>query len=205
MCIVLYVKLIRCSGIQGMYDQLTEGPICHAYMCFVQYLLEPDKFGVVAFKASMLDWLGVHLSLVYMCKLLYVKLIWCNGLVWSYGWLMGVHLPWIYVLCAIPVRADKFGVAVFKASMLDWLGVHLPSVYMCIVLYVKLIWCNYLACSYGQFGGKSVMGICALCYIWNLFGVMVVQRSMFEWRRGKLMWCNGFVEIYAWLEGVNLT
>ena len=31
----------------------------------------------------------------------------------------GVHLSYIYVHCAISTRADKFGVAVFKASMLD--------------------------------------------------------------------------------------
>ena len=57
------------------------------------------------------------------------------------------------------------------------------------------------------------MVICALCYIQNVFGVMVFQRSMLNWRRGwgqsamgiyglcyvymKLIWCNGFPEIYA--------
>ena len=40
MCTVLYVKLLWCSSIQGMYDQLTGGSIYHAYMCFVLYLLE---------------------------------------------------------------------------------------------------------------------------------------------------------------------
>ena len=57
--------------------------------------------------------------------------------------------------------------------------VHLLSVYMCIVLYVKLIWCNGLACSYGQFGGPSTCSIyvhCPMC---------------------QNMWCNGFAEIYA--------
>ena len=60
------------------------------------------------------------------------------------------------------------------------------------------------------------MSINALCYIWNIFGVMVFQRSMLNWRRGwgqsaigicalcytymKLIWCNGFPEIYAQLE-----
>ena len=38
----------------------------------------------------------------------------------------------IYVHCAV---SDKFGVAVFNASILDG-GVHLPLVYMCIVLYL---------------------------------------------------------------------
>ena len=30
------------------------------------------------------------------------------------------------------------------------------------------------------------MGSCALCYIWNLFGVMVFQRSMLDWPGGPL-------------------
>ena len=31
-------------------------------------------------------------------------------------------------------------------------------------------------------GSQSAMGICALCYIWNVCGVMVLQRSMLDWR-----------------------
>ena len=56
----------------------------------------------------------------------------------------------------------------------------------------------------------------------NLFGVVVFQRSVIDWRRGlgsvchgnmcillymKLFWCSGFPEIYARLEegvGVSL-
>ena len=41
--------------------------------------------------------------------------------------------------------------------------------YMCIVLYMKLIWCNGFPEIYGHLeegdGGQSAMGICALCYI----------------------------------------
>ena len=32
-------------------------------------------------------------------------------------------------------------------------------------------------------GGQSAMGICAFCYILNLFGVKVFQKSMVDWRR----------------------
>ena len=73
--------------------------------------------------------------------------MWCNGLACSYGRLVGVHLP---------------------------------SVYMCIVLYVKLIWCKGLACSYGQFGGVHLPAV-YMCIVLCV----------------KLMWCNGFAEIYA--------
>ena len=53
MCILLYVKLIRCSGIPYIYGQLEEG----AFMVYV-------KFGVVLFHTSMVNWRrGIQLSL----------------------------------------------------------------------------------------------------------------------------------------------
>ena len=51
---------------------------------------------------------------------------------------------------------------------------------MCILLYVKLIWCNGLACSYGQFGDICLQYISALSYVSDLCGVMVLQRSMLD-------------------------
>ena len=33
----------------------------------------------------------------------------------------------------------------------------------------------------GQLGGTSAMGICTFFYMWNLFGVVVFQRSMVDW------------------------
>ena len=74
------------------------------------------------------------------------------------------------------MRCGKFGVAVCKASMLDCRRGSICHRYMCIVLYMKLIWCNGFARDLCSIGG------------------------------GGLMWHNGFVEIYAQLEeGVNLT
>ena len=71
-----------------------------------------------------------------MCILLYLKLSWCNGLACSYGQLTGGQSAMdICALCYI-YRSAKFGVAVFKASMLNWLGVSIYHGYMCIVLYI---------------------------------------------------------------------
>ena len=81
-------------------------------------------------------------------------------------------------------------------------GVSICHGYICIVLYMKLPWCNGFAeiCARSAIrcakcdvavlkasmlnwrGCQSAMGICALCHIWNLFGVMVFQRSMLNWR-----------------------
>ena len=60
---------------------------------------------------------------------------------------------------------------------------------MCIFQYVKLIWCSGVPDIYGQLGeGTSDLGICAFCYMWNLFGVVVFHRSMVDWRGVHLPW-----------------
>ena len=58
---------------------------------------------------------------------------------------------------------------------------------MCIVLYMKLIWCNVFHRSmlnWRRGWGQFAIGICALCYIYM-----------------KLIQCNSFPKIYALLEG----
>ena len=85
------------------------------------------------------------------------------------------------------MRCAKFGVVVFKESMLDCRG-SICHEYMCIVLYIymKVIWFNGFPQIYAQLDegwGQSAMGMCALCYIGNLFGVIFLQRSMLNWRR----------------------
>ena len=175
----------------------------------------------MVFKASMLDCRRA-ICHGYMCIVLYMKLIWCNGFAEIYARLEGGNLCGVMVLqrsmlnwrgsiwhryiCIVlyiyrsAIRCAKFGAAVLKASMLDW-GVSICHGYMCIMLYMKLIWCNAFAEIYARsamrcakcgvavlkasmfdWGCQSAMGICALCYIWNLFGVKGLQRSMLNWR-----------------------
>ena len=83
---------------------------------------------------------------------------------------------------------------------------------MCILLYVKLMWCSSIPYIYGQLrgalvymhsaicetfvvkwytihlwsigGGKSAWSICAFSYMWNLFDVVVYHTSMINWRGG---------------------
>ena len=121
-CILLYVKLMQCSGVEWIYDQLMGGSICQVYICILPY----------------------------------VKLIWCSGVAWIYGWLEE------------GVGSICYG-------------------YMCILVYMKPMWCHGFPEIYAQLEegwGQSAMGICEICYIWNIFGVMVFQRSMLNWRRG---------------------
>ena len=93
-------------------------------------------------------------------------------------------------ICAFFSMWNLFGVVVFQRSMLDWRR-GMGSVchgYMCILLYVKLIWCSGFPEIYAwleeEAWGQSAMGICAFFSMWNLFGVLVLHRSMVDWRRG---------------------
>ena len=90
------------------------------------------------------------------------------------------------------------GVVVFHRSMVNWRRVgSVCHGYMCILLYMKLIWCSGFPEIYAwlEGGGVSVPWVlCAFCYTWNLFGVLwmgsvctgvvVFHRSMVNWRRG---------------------
>ena len=110
MCILLYVKLIWC-GVPEMYgwlpgcQQERERPsvldlyfdmgclhwICPYFWMDIQYfyLGYPDLV--------IYDWEGGSVCHWFMCILSYVKAMKCSGVAEIYGWLMGGHLPWVYV------------------------------------------------------------------------------------------------------------
>ena len=77
---------------------------------------------------------------------------------------------------------NLFGVVVFLTSMVNWRGNICPK-YTCILLYVKLIWCSGISYIYGELE-EGGLGICAFCYMLNLFGVVVFLTSMIKWRGG---------------------
>ena len=70
---------------------------------------------------------------------------------------------------------------------------------MCILLYVKLLWCSGIPYISGQLeGGRSALSICAFCYMLNLCGVVVFHRSMVNWRRGALVYVHSAIcETYS--------
>ena len=105
----------------------------------------------------------------YMCMLLYMKLIWCNGFSEIYTWLEGVHLSEVYVHSTI-----------CKMALVHWCCIDLLSIG-------------------GAGWGQSAMGIFPFCYIWNLCGVMVFQRSLLDWRRGWGQYTMGICAFcYIW-------
>ena len=67
-------------------------------------------------------------------------------------------------------------------------GVHLPSVYVHSAI-CYTYWCSGTPYIYGQLGDTSSLGICAFCFMWKLFGVVVFHRSMVNWRKEGLCIC----------------
>ena len=71
---------------------------------------------------------------------------------------------------------------------------------MCILLYVKLLWCSGVPYICGQLdGGTSALSIYAFCYMLNLFSVVVFHTSVVNWRRGAWYMC---ILLYVKLLGV---
>ena len=89
-CALCYMCQVWCSGIQGIYAQLTGGQ-----------------------------------SAMGMCALCYISQVLCSGTQGIYAQLTGgFDLPCIYMRYAISARSAKFGVAVFKAPLLDWGSIY---------------------------------------------------------------------------------
>ena len=94
---------------------------------------------------------------------------------------------------------NLFGVVVLHGSMIDWWGSICHS-YICILLYVKLIWCSGVAWIYDWLmGGPSAMHIFTFCCMWNWFGVVVLHGSMINWW-GVGSFCHGYmcILLYIW-------
>ena len=130
MCIILYVKLIWCSGVAWIYDWLKGGP---SAMCICACFYMWNLFGVVVLHRSMINWRRA-ICHVYICILLYVKLIWCSGVAWIYDQLVGG--PSALGIFAFCYMWNWFGVVVLHGSMINWRGA-ICHAYMCIILYVK--------------------------------------------------------------------
>ena len=117
-----------CSGMQGIYAQLTGGSICLLYICIVLDL----AVGVVVCKASMLELTGV-----FKASAFYIDCIGtrsssgCSGMQGICAQLTGGSICLLYICIVLDLAV---GVVVCKASMLNWLGVSICLLYICIVL-----------------------------------------------------------------------
>ena len=159
MCILLSVRLFWCSGIPYIYCQLEVGTSALSICAFCDML---NVFAVVVFHTSMVNW---RRGPWYMCILLSVRLFWCSGIPYIYCQLeVGTSA---LSICAFCDMLNVFAVVVFHTSMVNW---RRGPWYMCILLFVKLIWCSSIPYIYGQLegglvGGTSAQSICAFSYM----------------------------------------
>ena len=187
---------------QGICARLTWEDLCWIALCYA------NLFGVAVFNASILNWLGVNLPSIYMhcprssrgCSSMQDICAWltweghmkCNGIQGIYALLTGGSICLLYICIVIHLAV---GVVVCNASVLDWLGGHLPSVYMhyprsssgCSSMQCICAWltgeghmkCNSIQDICAQLAGEDLCLI-ALCYA-HICGVPVVKAHILDW------------------------
>ena len=143
---------------------------------------------------------------IYICH--YMCQVWCSGIHGIYAQLEGVNLLWVYVHCAM---YETYLVQWFPRDICLIGGVGQSAMGICALCYICHVWCNGMQGIYPWLTGgsihhrsmlhhytslcestidpcytntprKSAQGICALCYMWNLCGVLVFHASMVNWR-----------------------
>ena len=150
----------------------------------------------------------------YMCILLYVKLIWCNGIPLIYFQLEWVYMypQYMYILLYV-----KF----IWCNSIPTISCHLGGIDVCLVYVHSVICESYVVWCYSRYLlsiglGRSMYPqyMCILLYVTLSFGVMVFQISIVNWSVGymypqymcillyvKLILCNGIPLIYCQLGG----
>ena len=210
MCILLYVKLLQCSGFPEIYAWLERGmeSVCHGYMCILLYVKLIWCIGL----AQIYGWLeegawgqsamGIC-AFFYMSNFCSVVVFQRSMLDWRRG--HGVSLPWVYVHSSI---CQTYLVYWSCTDLCLIGGGGMGSVchgYLCILLYVKPLQCSsfpeiYASLEDGAWS-QSAMAICAFFYLSNFCSVVVFQRSMLDWRGA---WGQSAMGICAFFSMWNL-
>ena len=105
--------------------------------------------------------------------------MWCSSIQCIYAQLTGGSICLLYICIVLDLPV---GVAVCKASVLNWLGGHLPSIYMHCPRCSNC--CSGMQGICAQLTGEDLCLI-ALCYA-NIFGVAVFNSSMLDWLGGSI-------------------
>ena len=120
--------MISCNWWFQMGGSLSDLPIFiyYGYMCIVLYIYIWKVFCVIVCisterERDLKSWNALHMR---------------------FPSFLSCHNIYIYIYAA--------GVVVFKASVLDWLGVHLPVIYICSVMVCKASILNWLERTYTQ-------------------------------------------------------
>ena len=134
----------------------------------------------MVFHRSIVNWGGGYMYSQYMYILLYVKLMWCNCTPQIYCQLeWGVRCT--LSICAFCYMSNLCGVIILHSSIVNWSGGQMYPQYICILLYVTLIWCNGIPQIYCQLGYGEYMYLQYMCIMLHV----------------KVIWCNGIAHIYC--------
>ena len=74
----------------------------------------------------------------------------------------------MFNICALRYMSKLCGVMVLNRSIVNWSRGYMYPQYMCIVLYMTLIWCNgipYIYCQLVWVMDRCILIICAFCYM----------------------------------------
>ena len=119
-----------------------------------------NLFSIVVFHRFMVNWREPW----HMWILLSVNLIWCSGIPYIYGWLeRGTSA---LSICAFCYMLNVFGVVIFHISMVNWRGPW----YMCILLSVKLFGVTVFHTAMSNWRGYICpMCMCILLYVKHIW------------------------------------
>ena len=165
-CILLYVKLIQCSGIYRSMIKWRGGTSALS-ICALCYML--NLFGIVVFHRSMVSGSGALVYVHYaICETDFGVVVFHTSMIDS-----RVHVP----PCALGIGAfcymlNLFGVVVFHTSMDNWRRRGLVYVHSTICETYLVQWYSI--------------------DVWMLGGGTMCLRYMFILLYVKLMWCSGF-------------
>ena len=125
-----------------------------------------------------------------MCILLYLKLTWCSGISQISGQLEGVTSA--MGICAFCYMLNLFSVVVLHRAIVNWRREALAYVHSSLCETYSMQW-YYIDLLPIGWGCTSTLGICAFCYMCNLFSVGVLHRSMVNQRRGALVYVHSSI------------
>ena len=162
LCYICYICQVWCSGIQGIYAQLTGGfpfamHICAlCYICYICQVWCSSIQGIYAQLTGGFPF-AMHICalLLYLLYMLKFGVMQYSRHLCSIDW-GGFHLPCIYVHCAISATYAKFGVMQYSRHLcsIDWgvpFAMHICA--LCYICYICQVWFSSIQGIYAQLTG----------------------------------------------------
>ena len=203
MCILLYMKIIWCTGITSIYGNSKREALIYVHSAIF------ETYIMLWYSIDLWSIGGGYICPGYMCILLHVKCIWCSGIPQIYGQLEEGALVYLHS-------------SISETYLVQWYYIDLWSIgaggpwYMCILLYLKLTSCCGIPQIYGQFEEGALLYLHSAIsdtYLVQHYSIdtcsigggrYICPGYMCILLYVKLIWCSGIPQIHGQLEGVHL-